>query len=222
MKVVYTYCNIQKKPLSKFFLDMARLSVGTLRKFTNCEIELYTDIHDLDGLDFDKIHYIDFFDWDWDKRYWNIPKFKTYSMQEEPFIHVDFDLHIMPYFKIEETDIICEKVRVVADYENANRHCKDATHAICSGIMGTGTQNGIEYFKHLYEYAKEECKAGKWDKVEFNDLYSIEECYTYNYAIKNNLSVSFPGLWLYQHFTGENKEHSFKHAVEQELKAFNL
>lgn len=201
---------------------MCNLSVEMTRKFTNYKIYLYSDNHFLDHLKFDDVNYIDFFDDNLDKRYWNIPKFKTYSLQEEPFIHIDFDLHVLPHFKIGNTDIICEKIRSIDKSENATRHCHDAQYAICSGIMGTSTNKGLDYFKHLYEHAKEECVIGKWETVNLSDLFSLEECYTYNYAIANNFTVSYPEMWTFQHYAGGNKEERFSFAVKQALKNYRM
>lgn len=223
MKIVFTYCRISDKPISEFTILMAKLAVCSVNKFTGLETVLYTNVHDFDGLPFSDIQYVDFFTWDWDRRYWNIPKLMTYACQNEPFVHMDLDICVLPFIGFQEADIICEKVRDILPDENAGRHCINPSRGICSGFMGTSTQKGLDYFKHLYyDKCMNECKTGINDDVRFADLYSLEECYTYEYTVKKQLSVKPVGVQNFWHFTGVNKEDRFRQAVEKTIKTLGF
>lgn len=219
MDAVYTYCCIDGNEADEFTVMMAKLSVGAVKRFADMKTVLYTNVHSFDSVEFDDIIYCDFFTWNWDRRYWNIPKLMTYAKQESPFIHIDIDLHILPNFIVDSgADIICEKVRFISPSEQVYRHCTNPEFAACSGIMGTSTTKGLDYFKSLYEKSMLECKSGIYEDVSFYDLVSIEECHTYNHAIENKMSIYYPGFWTYCHYTGVDKKERYGIAVERAIK----
>ena len=223
MKIVYTYCQISDEPVNEFTVLMAKLAVCSVNKFTGFETVLYTNVHDFDNLPFSDIQYVDFFTWDWDRRYWNMPKLMTYSVQDSPFVHIDLDICILPLFSLDDkADIICEKTRIIRPDEHPTRHCAAPFASLCSGFMGTCTTKGLDFFKILMEKAMNECRSGMHDSVEFVDLYSIEECYTYHYACMNNMRIYSPPVYHFWHFTGDDKEMRYRPAVEKTLETLGL
>lgn len=148
---------------------------------------------------------IDYSKYDFDCRYWNFPKLITYSMQEKPFIHIDFDVFLQSGFAKQlnkDSDIFTELIRdydYVKNFDKFNGIKPDKL--ICSGLLGA---NNIEAFKENFEVALIECKPTK-KKIVFEDLFGIEE-YSFTQKVEQKkMKVQELDKTTFLHFQGKNK-----------------
>lgn len=172
MKVVYSY---KGKSPDEFLLKMARLSVISVKNFTLYPTELYVD----------SVNYAYFKDFPYDNvvitdfdglntTAWNMSKLYTYSQQDEPFLHIDFDTCILAGFFIPDAMFVCEKTRYAlmdSEYMKYAYNQFKPEHIVCSGFIG-GTNYG-DLFKEHYEWAKKQIKDVK--EFSYRHLISLEE-----------------------------------------------
>lgn len=106
IKITQTFWSAGQDPLKSGFgwshaeynLMSWALSCLSLREHYN-DVELYTDsagrhvLIDLLGLPYSKVHVV-FDDFHCLPQHWALSKIKTYSMQTEPFLHVDGDIYV--------------------------------------------------------------------------------------------------------------------------------
>ena len=228
MNIVYTYCQIDKlKPISDITMKLATLAVGSMKKHTKNNTILYTDCReDFEHLPFDDIIDVDFFDWNWDRRYWNIPKLKTYTLQRKPFLHVDLDIFVMPTFKVDDGfDLYSENIRMLEKTQAPYKHYpKELSNGcvMCSGILGGATDKAYRMFDLMYEKAQQECVEDLSQEVVFDDLYSLEENWSYHYALDNDLSIQQMKIGTFLHFAGFDKEIRFGRTVSDILILYDL
>lgn len=233
MKIIYTYCNPANRATkpSDFILSCATLASGSVKCFSNYETVLYVDPKQHRWFKnipyFDSIEKVDFFEDNFDVRYWNYPKLKTYSLQTSPFCHMDLDMVIMPGFKVpEDTDFVTEKLRSIRCEEKCFRHALPnydrPSDIICSGIIGCNDIHAMRIFHDIYEKAKVECANGVNETVEYPDLYSIEEVAFSQLVISEQWSVKEIMVSKYIHFQGFDKEARYGNEVKRLLKNFKL
>ena len=220
MKVVYSYKG--KKP-DGFLLKMAQLSAVSVKNFTQYPTELYVDqgnyacfkdfpydnvvITDFDGLN---------------TTAWNMSKLYTYSQQNEPFLHIDFDTCILAGFTIPDAVFVCEKTRYAlmdSEYMKYAYNQFKPVNIICSGFIG-GTDYG-DLFKVHYEWAKKQIK----DVGEFSyrHLISLEEVAMTQRLTEKGIKPSPLPENLFLHFwckRGIRKKDIYGTVVE-ELLGFN-
>lgn len=233
MNIVYTYwsngiknidCGFSHTEL--FFLCAEKSLRSSLKTIDgNGDVIIFTDkcgfgllknnIKNVKGV---KVVIVDFSKYDFDERFWNFPKMVTYTLQKEPFIHIDFDVILQPNFyknAVKQDGIITEKTRRL--YRNSDsmtfvldvfdeKGDKMKTHNIlCSGLIGTTDMEYIDAFKENFEVAKEYCKNGFHDKVDFINLWGIEE-YNFTKIVENKkYPVACLAQSTYRHYTGNNK-----------------
>lgn len=234
MNIVYTYWSNGLKNIDcgfaipSFFFMCAEKS---LRSALNCKgvdkVVIYTDkfgyellktnLHNVNGV---KVVIVDYSQYDFDERFWNFPKMITYTLQKEPFIHIDFDVILQPNFLTEirpHSDILTECVRwnwrtddkrnELLDYFD-NGGSKDY-FTICSGLLGTDNIDCLDAFQENFEVAKEYCKSGNFEDVEFVQKWGIEEynftkiCNKKGYRATPFISETFV------HYQGANKYDRF-------------
>lgn len=233
MNIIYTFCNPENRATkpSEFLHNCAVLSSGSVKKFTNYNTVLYIDPKQYrwfkDIPYFDNIIKVDYFEDNFDTRYWNYPKLKTYSLQESPFCHIDLDMVVMPGFNVpSDSDFVTERFRSIKNEKSCFRHALSAyskpSDIICSGIIGCNDVNAMHVFDDIYSKAKIECANGVNETVEFQDLYSIEEVALSQIVFEEQWSVKEIPVSKYIHFQGKNKETIYGNEVKRLMKNFKL
>lgn len=198
-KIIYTYwtnkgtdflCGFQSE---NAFIKGAKGSLNRSLKITP-NVEIWGDI---EGKEYLQSHgcevnfvVVDYDQYTWNKGYWNFPKLITYSLQEEPFLHLDFDVVLFDRPTNLSADIVCEKIRPIGDLTALERDylplaIKENYHPciICSGILGG---NNIKVFKKLLEIATP--IAQKYGNVSDKNRYILEEVILTVIARLNNIS----------------------------------
>lgn len=216
MKVIYSFNSFAGKTTPGYwYLRMAELSVQSMK---NCgyKVELYVDAEsadffrgDLFCVPFDTVHIVDFMQFPHNFSYWNFGKLYVYSLQNEPFLHVDFDTYFKPGFKIPENcAIVTEQLREYS-YVKPFQHCailqkqkQIPEKLICSGLLG-----GKAYFafKELFEFACEYCKNPPATHETMGYLVGVEEFNLSQLAHLYQLPVVELPRDEFLHWQGENK-----------------
>ena len=222
MNFCYTYCSFNGKtlPTDDFFAKMAKLSVVSLGASVTGEIILYADNAAADyftqkEIVFDKIKIVDFTKYDTDPRYWNFGKLLTYHLQEEPFLHVDFDTVFLPGFYVPEADIITEKIRPYKRNIDFERHeipnYPAPKKLVCSGLIGMNgnTEEAKFCFDRVFYKAQFECKNGAKKTINERNLIGIEEYALTQLIEQRNLTVAELDSNFYAHFQGANKKKEY-------------
>jgi hypothetical protein len=154
---------------------------------------------------------VDYNKMNFDKRYWNFPKLFTYSLQDDFFIHIDFDVFLTPNFITQldySADIVTEKLRnfeYASEFDRFNSNGKIPKKLICSGILG-GSNNGI--FRENFSRGSVVCIPTK-SEVTFENLVAIEEYSLTKIAVQNNLTIQELDENSFVHFQGKNKHARF-------------
>lgn len=223
MKVIYSYSSYggMKMP-DGWWLRMAELSVQSMK---NCgyTVELYTDAECAPIFTdnqkfmptFNQVHIVDFMQFPHDAAYWNFGKLLVYSLQREPFLHVDFDTYFKPTFKIpEDADIVTEMQREYTMQQGfrdaAIFECnKIPAKLICSGLLGG---SAFAAFADLFDHANYYCKRAPRGPITFDYLVGVEEFNISQIADFRNLRVKeLPKDFL--HFQGANKRDRYDRIV---------
>lgn len=208
MKAVYTYWNNNgNKPYMNFssketFIEMATESIRLANNIFD-SVTIYTDdigYSFINGL-FDNVN-IEIIDFGkFRTSFWNYPKLVTYSIQTEPFVHLDFDFLLKEISDdILEADIISEKIRGrLIPHKDAlflnDEIWLSTNQIICSGCLGG---NNLDVFKELKYHADK--YVNNYDLiVNFNTLVAIEEVYLTYLSIKYNLKVKTLNTKYYTH-----------------------
>lgn len=233
MNCLYTYWSKEGENVDcgfgfpQFFFECAGKSIRTA--FKNYEsVIIYTDSIGKSILETNipevkdcKIVTIDYSEYDFDSRYWNFPKMITYSLQEEPFIHIDFDVFLKDDFSKQTNTVYDIYSETIREYGYVKKHLdkfskdgKMPNKIICSGIIGG---NNIEVFKKNFEIAKEVCKPTK-KKVHFEDLWAIEEYSFTKLAVDMGLHALEFEQDSYLHFQGKYKYSKYN----EEIKKFEI
>lgn len=106
MKVIHTHALIDDRTFYKTNLYHMLISLFSA-KHVYGNVELYTDkftydkIKDLE-FPYDEIHVIEEFNSRYNKNEFSIPKLHTYTLQTEPFIHIDIDTFLLKDLEIEQ------------------------------------------------------------------------------------------------------------------------
>jgi hypothetical protein len=207
---------------------MAKLSAVTIKKHNPDEFVLYTDCPEyFYDFPYDNIITTNFFSWKWDRRYWNIPKLHTYSLQTKPFVHIDLDIVLTRSFRIDySNDFITELIRPIESTESPYRHLPRELSkglVLCSGIYGCTNDKAIPIFRELYSKAKAECADGQNESVDFNDLFSLEEHWMYKRVVDDaKLSLFQVNPYMFMHFGGSNKPDKYSNVVDTLCKRYKV
>jgi len=161
---------------------------------------------------FDKVHVVDFMQFPHDAAYWNFGKLYVYSLQTEPFLHVDFDIYFKPRFKIpEDGNIITEQLRdygYVQGFKDSKIFDSNKIPAklICSGLLG-----GDFYlaYRDLFSFAKEYCKKPPKTTETMSYLVGVEEFNLSQIADFYGLKVVELPKDSFNHWQGANKRERY-------------
>jgi hypothetical protein len=220
-KLIYTYWTNNGKyydcgfPDFNTFIKFFKISLRKSEEFYD-NVIIYCDQKGADKLQENGITtdiiVVDYNSYDFDKRFWNFPKLITYSLQDEPFLHIDTDVILTDKIS-HNSDIITEKIR---PYElttgfhkfikyHMNQSLRRYNEIICSGLLG-GTNTQI--FKDLYNISKD-IVTKNMENVEFDNLLIIEELVLTYLAKSQKLTIIQAGnnsKTPYLHFQGSHKE----------------
>lgn len=233
MKAIYTYSTFGGKKLYAnekdvpFFLKMAAVSVHSARKNFD-DVVCYTDdVNFVKSLCLPftaiiEVPYCELFPIS--EKWWNIHKLVTYSMQNSPFLHLDFDVYLHDDFRTNNVlngDIITEQLRSYSAIKPMFDHApewytkelvKKFPHGlICSGLLGSS--NPSVTFKNLLSYALQAIKRHT-KEPKFHDLYSIEEFNLSIIALYKDLEVEPLVRGTFKHWQGAQKSIIYKQEVE--------
>jgi hypothetical protein len=245
MNIVYTYFSDGIRNLDcgfceiALFLECAKKSLRSALKQNSVDkVLIYTDDFGKNFLasriDFgyvfngieerkNKLDFVivDYSGYEYDKRFWNFPKLITYNMQENPFIHIDFDVVLNSGFLdgIDETcDIYTEKIRTIdrqkLDFLGVFDENNGIDEIICSGLLG-GNEKSIELFKKNFIVALKYCNSGVHEKVTFDMLWGIEEYNFTKYAFYEKCHIFKLEKNSYVHFQGRNKIERYKDIIKK-------
>lgn len=208
-------------PPSKFTLDLGYYAVKSVKKYTGCNTILYSDAEsaryfkkfDFNDIIITEFPYIN-------DLWWNIGKMYVYTLQRDPFVHMDLDIVAEKNFMLPDTDIICEFQRNIEyDTESLMLAYEDKPipyKILCSGIIG-GNNYGDIFIKN-YNNRIEMMK--KIDSPIFENLFSVEEVAFTQLVKEKNLSIGSPVDRSYTHYQGYNKEIRFSDIPEKLSKLF--
>lgn len=165
-KTIYTfYTNNGKNLLCGFhdtesFIEYAKKSIESAKKYVG-DVEITGDKWAkqmlLDNGINEKFIEVDYNDYDFNPSCWNYPKILNYASQNEPFIHIDFDVILKSKPNNLDAILICEKIRGVnmikQNLSYLPKVLLDNYHPQipCSGIYGG---NDVSLFKKLGEFAE--------------------------------------------------------------------
>lgn len=156
---------------------------------------------------------VNYEEYNFDKRYWNFPKMITYSLQDKPFVHIDFDVIVLDTFVFTDTPDIYTELKREYTYESRFDKYKGVApdFLICSGLIGG---HNTDVFKKNFEIAKQVCQPTD-NEIEYEDLWGIEEYSFTQMANADNLIVSEFNPCSYIHFQGKNKYLVYKNIIDQ-------
>ncbi|HON53339.1 MAG TPA: hypothetical protein PLS12_09045 [Bacteroidales bacterium] len=230
MRIIYSFDTQGGKVIpGSFFTKMAELSVFSARR-TGLPIILYTDIAGYwyfkkTKCEFDAVHFVDFAQFGITTGYWNFGKLFAYSVQQAPFLHIDFDVFLHEDFTIPKTgDIITEMLR---DYSLVQAFTDVAIYKtktipeklICSGLLG-GYNTHI--WKELFEHAQRVCKIPFNKEKQMAYLVGVEEYNTSLLAQFYGLHVVELNQLQYTHFQGSEKEKRYGHIIHALYEQYKL
>lgn len=210
-KAIYTFCSNGKsiKDNSFHWLNPKSHLIGWVHSVFSVRplfktLALYTDsvgkniLIDILNLPFDEVHIIFDDEPRLDNSLFAIPKMITYSIQTEPFIHIDADIFINgPNVLTEEllsSDILTQSIedinRYYAFYDNAVsqfldseiletpdwfKNRKEVTHAYCYGLFGG---NNVSKITECFSEILKVIKPGTFDAIPDGNLKdSLNICY---------------------------------------------
>lgn len=195
------------------FMSMRNIDDANITLY--CDKESYNFFKSIPYVNDIKI--VDYSKYDFDERAWNFPKFVSYSLQKDPFVHIDFDLTILKPMKFSSTaDIFSEKIRDIEGTEQETIYCDKSLpcpkQIYCSGLFGG---NNIELFQKICFYAekyfnKEFCKE---KEIVYENLYGLEEVLFTQLATKDNCTVQFLDPSKYMHFWERPKEARYSQII---------
>ncbi len=232
LDIIYTYCVYDDDvkslccgfPYPKLFFDCASLSLQLSKDNKPDNIVIYTsekgkDILTKNVRNIKDCEFVitDFSKYEYDKRYWNFAKMVTYSMQSAPFLHIDFDVFLdkncLDNIDL-SADIYTEKMRSYSFEKNFLKYClKKGTmpeKIICSGLLGG---RNLQIFRENFKVALENCKPTK-KKIEFEDLYAIEEFNLTLLAHEKDLVIHEIDEYSFIHFQGEAKHLKYYDSIQ--------
>lgn len=217
-KVCYTYwtnegskynCGFQR---FEVFENFFRISVDESLKYFS-EVVIHTDQEGYDKISStisgDNISYeiIDYSVYTFDERFWNFPKFITYNMQSDPFIHIDCDAVFIEDPNDKDAQVLTEKTRgtVILKrdvYPLLSPDIKKHVEIICSGLLGG---NNTQVFKDLHEVAMDTLIEREFENVTFNSLVAVEEIAFTHLVHDQEIPFKELGVDCFIHFQGSLK-----------------
>lgn len=215
-KVCYTYWTNSGKKYNcgfrKFdiFLNFFKISIKKSQEYFD-NVVIYTDQEGCDKLnpEISGVTYevVDYSTYNFDERFWNFPKIITYSMQNEPFIHIDCDAVFIENPGELTSGVVTEKTRGTLILKKdvfplLPPEIKKHVEIICSGLLGG---NNIEVFKDLLEIAEDSIIERDFDKVNFNNLVAIEEIALTHLVHRDEISFEELSSDCFIHFQGALK-----------------
>lgn len=217
MKIIYSFdTNCGKNIPGSFYKRMAMLSVFSAKRL-GYNVELYADLWGIDffkknNFPFDAYHIVDIGKYGINSSYWNFVKLLTYCLQDEPFLHVDFDTYFHTGFNIPtKGDIITEMKREYSFVKGFRDVAIMDTNIIpdkliCSGLIG-GYNTTV--WKELFEKAKDVCKNPIDQDKSMAYLVGVEEFNVSQLALFYGLSVSELEHRYFDHWQGCEKEKNY-------------
>lgn len=146
---------------------------------------------------------------------WAFPKIYTYSLQEQPFLHIDGDVFLFQPFSgdLLEGELIAQNVEIAADYDTIKRELgqyftffppcvkKDfeseiPVHAVCAGILGGKNSSFFrDYTASAFDYIHKNADSLKHINVNrFNVFYEQHLFYSLAREYDIPVSVLFKGI----------------------------
>lgn len=218
MNLLFTYWTNKGKNIScgfshpEYFFDVADMCLFYAKQHNFENIVIYTDIYgkeiltknllQISGVNIEVVFYDEY---DFDERYWNFPKLITYNLQNEPFLHIDFDVFLKSAGIMDfdtTTDIYTEMLR---EYKLKKEFIKYLFikkvfpyQLICSGLIGG---SNMQVFKDNFKLAEKKCVKSIWN-VNFFDLIAIEEFSFTQLCAERKLRIHELDKSKYDHFQG--------------------
>jgi hypothetical protein len=222
MRVIYTYCTQNGTNLFGGYnsledlILMFKKSIAGI-ELTTQDITIYTDLEgshvlDQNGITNTKV-VVDFDSYNYDKRFWNIPKLVSYAMQEEWFLHLDIDVVFDAKIDIDLTQFQfvseMQRAEVIPSHHRnwLPKVVQDNYHPYiaCSGIYGGDPR----LFKKLLEIALKTTKQfTEADEIRFDHLTGIEETVATVLARCNNLDTHYINTG-FTHYQGREAKAQF-------------
>jgi hypothetical protein len=223
--VINSYNSINGKNLpDEFTMELAEESFKSVKKYTGMDMVLYVDSWTAPY--FRGFKYTDMIITDFpyiNDTFWNIGKMYVYSLQNEPFVHIDLDIIARDGFRIPEEGIICEFLRNIEHSDETLKYYypqyEIPNFIMCSGFSG-GTDYGSIYkdnFEHIMAVADRE------EEACFENLFSAEEVAFTQLVKERKLKISPMEQNTFIHMQGKNKQMKFGNLLETiKLERFNV
>lgn len=227
MRYIYSYNSFNGKRLpTPFEKKMALLSVNSLHEATGEETTFYGDIDTVQFVLDNKIPFDNIYSHRFEHNnsvFWNSGKLEIYALQNQPFLHVDFDTVFFKGFSVPEADIVTEKIREFEDSPElrkfAIRELKNPQKLICSGLLGGSWNNAFyELRENLYR------NRGKLhsETASFEELISFEEYALTQIVEHYKLKVEELDNRFFAHWQGANKQQRFGTIINELCEMYGI
>lgn len=142
---------------------------------------------------------------------WSLAKVYTYSMQDEPFIHIDGDCFLWNKFnsEIDNAELVCQNLEIDLFYYremlikirdhfkyipkelSINELLQSTIYACNAGVFGGKNLDFIKFYCHsVFQFIeKNQNHLYKIDRLNFNFIY--EQCLLYYLALTKEVPVTY-------------------------------
>jgi len=197
---------------------MALLSVHSLHKATGEEITFYGDIDTVQFVLDNKIPFDNIYSHKFEHNnpaFWNTGKLEIYALQNQPFLHLDFDTVFFKGFSVPEADIVTEQLRKFDDSADLRKfsisELKNPEQLICSGLLGGSWNNAFyELRENLYKNRSKILA----ETASFEELVSLEEYAISQISENYKLKVAELDKRFFAHWQGGNKQQRYGKIIE--------
>ncbi len=224
MRIIYSLNTLGGKNVpGEFFTKLAEISVHYANQ-TPYEVALYTDVEGYNYIKttackFDVVEIVDFEKYEHQAAYWNFGKLQVYALQTQPFLHIDFDVILLPGFTVPEGEIVTEMLRNYSLTEEFKRlrFCDTKNipaKLVCSGLLGGNKESiDLNIWAELFDHAKRHCKKPIKGSNEFLHLVAVEEFVLSQILHIYGIIPTEINRNSFTHFQGQNKELRFGEIV---------
>lgn len=223
MKIIYSLdTNTMGNRISPFFCRMAELSVFSSHK-TGLPIVLYTDefgyqqLKAFSNCKFDDVILCDWYTTPHSGLIWNFCKLQTYAMQNEDFIHIDFDVFLRENFSVPKAKGIYTEKKRLYNMCDAFKDCaiseREPLKLVCSGLLGSVGKTDV--WERLFEQAKELCRKDFMLNPSVEHLIGMEEYCLSQIVEENCVSVHELNPLSFLHFQGANKQKNWGVMIDE-------
>ena len=202
MKYIYSWCSFNATRLpDQNYTAMAECTVSSLKSFAESADKLvfYTDEQGKAAFNdiltyFDEVVVIDKFGENFSNKFYYYEKYYVASLQNEPFIHLDFEMLFIEKPEFDDAHDIIAYDAFGSSFENSDTFMffddKENTETINIAIEILGTYSNFDIFKTMIEFVDNNCTK---DKIEEFDCYKQDAVSMYMKRVcrENDYSIYY-------------------------------